>query len=243
MNPNIIIGGRTIPSWYAMLAIGVIAATALAIYARPKDFPLSRTQILTLGIFVILFGLLGARILFIILNRDIAQLSLREIFSFSGGFAYFGALVLDIFVFWAYARLRKIKFLSLVDYCTPFLMLSQVFVRVGCFLAGCCYGKPTGFIFGVAFKSVDKVVRHPTQIYEAVLLLAIYWTSRIIYEKRRDTPGYTFSITLILYGVGRFLVEFFRADSPAVIFNITVAQVACLSLALLALAILPRAQK
>jgi len=236
MNPNIIIGNIAVPAWYLFATIGTVVAIALSIYLRPKDFPLRRGEIFILAVILAAASILGARILFLILHRDLATVRLIDLVSRRGGFAYFGGLVLSVLVLWTYAAIRKISFPALADYAISFLMLSQVFVRIGCFFAGCCYGKVTNAWFGVVFKSVDKLPRHPTQIYEAVMLVAIYVITRLSYEKRKSIPGRTFFTGLALYGAGRFFVEFLRTDSPAICCCFTLAQVACLSLALLALA-------
>ena len=225
MHPNIFIGDIAIPTWYAMLILGAVSATALAIYARPKDFMLGRPELLFVAIILIAAGLVGGRALFNILHGGRA----------SGGFAYFGALILSIITLWAYTKLRKIRFLALADYALPFLMLSQVFVRIGCLMAGCCYGKATNLMCGVIFKTGDKLARHPTQVYEAILLLTIYVISRIIYGKKRTLAGHTFFTALMMYGAGRFFVEFLRTDSFVIFLNLTLAQYSCLALALAAL--------
>ena len=239
MYPNLIIGNLIIPSWYALLFTGVFVSTILAIYARPAKFPLNRIEILIVSAILVISGLLGARVLFILLHWKTMKFAISGIFSIYGGYAYFGALIFCILVLWAYSVLRRINFLALLDYSMPFLILSQVFVRIGCLLAGCCYGKPTGKSFGFIFKPVDGLLRHPTQAYEALVLLSVYIIGRLIYRKKGRRYGYTFSITLILYGLGRFFVEYLRTDSPMIFLNLTLAQIACLSLVLTALAFYP----
>jgi len=235
MYPDIIIGNIAIPSWYAFLFLGVIISIGLAIYSRPKDLPFNRREISVLAVLLVVFGLVGARILFILLHKNILEEGMGGIFSFQGGFAYFGALIFSILTMWVYSFLKKKSFLSLADYSISFLMLSQVFVRIGCLFAGCCYGRPVDNpVFGIVFKSVDEELRYPTQAYEAILLLAIYLVSRYLYRTKKNTPGYTFSAALVFYGAGRFFIEFLRTDSPTVFLNMTLAQVTCLALALVA---------
>lgn len=235
MHPNIIIGNIIIPSWYALLLAGIFISIFLAIYLRPSDFPLSRKEIFVVAILLTATGLFGARILFILLH--VSKFKLADLFSFRGGFAYFGSLILAVLTLLAYSAIRKIKFLLLLDYALPFLMLNQALVRMGCFSAGCCYGKPTAAHFGIVFKSVDGLIRHPTQLYMALLVLSIYVISRLIYERKRSETGFTFSTVLILYGLGRFFVEHFRTDSPIIFAGLTLAQVSCLILALVGLAL------
>jgi len=233
MYPDIVIGNIAIPSWYAFLFLGVIISVGLAIYSRPKDLPFDRKEITVLAALLVVFGLVGARILFIILHKNILEEGVGVVISFQGGFAYFGALIASIITMWVYSSLRKKSFLSLADYSISFLMLSQVFVRIGCLFAGCCYGRPVDNpVFGIVFKSVDEELRYPTQVYEALLLVAIYLASRYLYRTKKNTAGYTFSAALAFYGAGRFFIEFLRTDSPIVFLNMTLAQITCLALAL-----------
>ncbi|MBI5124277.1 MAG: prolipoprotein diacylglyceryl transferase [Candidatus Omnitrophica bacterium] len=203
-----------------MLAIGAIVTTFLAVYLRPQDFPLNRREVLTVALLLTIFGLVGARILFILIHRGAAN----------NGFAYFGALVFFILTLSGYSILRKVNLLELLDYAMPFLILSQFFVRIGCLMAGCCYGKPTNKFFGVVFKTVDGLSRHPTQAYEAVALFSIYIVGRIIYNRYAEIRGLTMAGTLALYGLARFFIEYLRTDSPSVLFNLSLAQVSCLSI-------------
>lgn len=233
MCPNIIIGEVMVSSWYAMLILGAIVSTILAVFLRPRDFPLARLEILAVAVMMIAGGLFGARLLFILLHYGTTGFRFSDLFSISGGFAYFGSLAISIPLLWAYSALRRVSLLSLLDYAMPFLMLSQVFVRIGCFMAGCCHGSPTGMFFGVVFKVAGNMPRHPTQIYEAVLLAVIYLIGRSIYKKNSDNKGCTFFTSLAIYAGGRFIIESFRVDSPTVFLNLTLAQLTCLGLVML----------
>ncbi len=226
MFPNILIAHMMVPNWFLMVGIGAVAAIALGVYCVPKNFVLKRFDTAFLGILLIAAGLAGGRTLFNILHYD---------GKIKGGFAYFGALILSIAVIWLYSAAKKVKFIELADYSAPFLFLSQAFVRIGCLMAGCCYGKPTHSSYGAIFKAVDKVLRHPTQAYEAILLFFIFLAGRYIYSKRSKMAGYTFFFSLAAYGIGRFLIEYLRVDSPVLFLNLTLAQVTCLALAAISL--------
>lgn len=221
MHPNIVIGQLVIPSWYAMVAVGAVITTILAIASKPQNFPLTRRDLLLLGALLTASGLIGARILFILIHPAGAK----------NGFAYFGALISFLLTLVIYSALRRINVMTLLDYVMPFLMLSQMFVRIGCLMAGCCYGKPTGKSFGVIFKTVDAISRHPTQAYEAGALFLIYIIGRRIYNKAVEIRGLTTVSALALYGAARFFIEYLRADFTSALFNLSVAQIVCFSLA------------
>lgn len=229
MYPNIVIGSIIIPSWHTLLILGAIISTSLAVYLKPPNFPLNRKEITLLAALLVILGLLGARVLHLLLQGTVSAFNLSSLFSFRGGYAYFGALVFSVGTLLVYAFFKKVNFLVLADYVMPFLMLSQMFVRIGCLLAGCCHGKPLARPFGLVFKTVDNLPRHPTQVYEAILLFLIYVISRWIYKRRADRRALTLAAALIMYGLGRFLVEYFRADgSASIVLNLTAAQVSCL---------------
>ena len=121
-------------------------------------------------------------------------------------------------------RLKKINFLVCGDYLIPFAMLHQAMVRVGCFLNGCCYGKPTKLPWGCEFANVAGK-RHPTQLYETAILLLTYFLMRAFYKKKSAPAGVVFFSTIGMYTALRFFVEFFRVDSFPVLWSITYAQV------------------
>jgi phosphatidylglycerol---prolipoprotein diacylglyceryl transferase len=232
MCPTIIIDGAAISSWHAFMLAGAVVSIALAVYLMPRDFTINRLSVLSVGAMLFLASLIGARLLFILLGLSYHQPAFSRIISARGGFAYFGALAFSVITIYTYAKVRKKNFLALADYAAPFLMLSQAFVRIGCLMTGCCYGKPTGCSLGVKFKTVDDILRHPTQGYESILLFSIYMITRAVYKKNSNYPGKTFFLSLFLYGTGRFFIEFFRVDSPNFFMNITCAQAACLLLSI-----------
>lgn len=234
MYPNIIIGRLVLSSWYMALITGAIVSLSLVIYLRPKDFALNRIEISCLSLALIAAGLLGSRLLFMILHSKTIPFRISDIFSYRLGFAYFGALVLSVLTIWGYAALKRKSFLKLLDFYVPFLMLSQAFIRIGCLAGGCCYGRPSGNFPGLIFRTVDRIPRHATQLYESLLLVLIYILGRYLYEKIRAREGSVSFLSIALYGAGRFFIEGLRTDSPAIFYSFTLAQGACLVLVILA---------
>lgn len=216
-------------TWETILIVGLIPVALLAVLKRPLDFPLSRKAIVILVGLCFIFGLVGAKILFIYLNRvsifETRHLSMEDAFALPG-YAFLGALFAEVAVLAAFTKLRhkKINFLVCADYLVPFTMLHQALVRIGCFLNGCCYGKPTKLPWGCVFADAG-VKRHPTQLYEMVILVLIYFLMRTLYKRKSAPTGIVFFGTIGLYTALRFFVEFFRVDSFPVLGNITYAQV------------------
>ena len=109
------------------------------------------------------------------------------------------------------------------DLFAPGLALGVAIGRIGCFLNGCCYGTPTMLPWAVAFKGV---LRHPTQIYESIFGLALFFVLWRVRDKV-TREGDLFKIFLLAYVSFRFFIEFLRADVVAGAFHLSLAQIIC----------------
>jgi phosphatidylglycerol---prolipoprotein diacylglyceryl transferase len=161
-------------------------------------------------------GFLGGKLMFM-LQFGISRFSLMN------GYASFGGFVSVPLAIYAFARWKKIPFLKLADYMFMTAFIWHAFGRLGCFLAGCCYGKPTTLPWGVVFRNERSMVPrellgvplHPTQLYEVFGILAIcavMWRILRATEEGKVQPGLVVAVHLAGYGVLRFLNEFARAD-------------------------------
>jgi phosphatidylglycerol:prolipoprotein diacylglycerol transferase len=174
-----------------------------------------------LGIIAILSGIIGAKLLMFIIDPQYHTLS--GIFSFStlqaGGVWSGGVLLALIMCIW-YMRRNDLPVLRTCDVFAPGLALGHAFGRVGCFAAGCCYGKPTHVPWAVTFTNplaneiTDTPLHiplHPTQLYEMILELCnclfLVWLIR-----RKKFEGEIIGTYMIIYGIGRYFIEFFRGD-------------------------------
>jgi len=95
----------------------------------------------------------------------------------------------------------------------PAIAIGVAIGRLGCFLRGCCYGKPTSLPWGVNFG--DGILRHPTQIYESIFMLAMFFYLEKIKNKPDIKPGQLFKILMVSYFTFRFFIEFIRVDEIA----------------------------
>ena len=134
-------------------------------------------------------------------------------FNFDGGITFLGGLIggAGFFLIIYFIRRRKIEgrlidALSMVPCC---ITIAHAFGRVGCFFAGCCYGKESECIFAVKFPDLPNRV-HPTQLYEALFLFALFGVMSYLLLKKKFR--YNMSIYLVSYGIFRFLIEFLRGD-------------------------------
>jgi phosphatidylglycerol:prolipoprotein diacylglycerol transferase len=146
------------------------------------------------------------------------------IFAFNKGFSVLGAFVGVVGGVWLMARRRKIAFLRLLDYVSLVAPFWHIFGRLGCFSAGCCYGRPTDEPWAVRFTDPRSMVPpellgkslHPTQLYEAfgdlAIFLALYFLVLPRLEQGRIRPGVLSGLYFAAYGILRFFNEFCRGD-------------------------------
>jgi len=183
---------------------------------------LSKDAIMNLGIYCALAGIVGAKLFMIALDpyyrKNPAQIFTLSTLQ-SAGIWYGGFIVALVFSFF-YMRSQGLPFLKTSDVFAPGLAIGHAIGRLGCFAAGCCYGKPTSLPWAVTFTSPDAngaplgVPLHPTQIYEAIVesLICV-----VLYQmaKRTHKDGAIISLYLILSAIARFLVEFVRSHDEA----------------------------
>jgi phosphatidylglycerol:prolipoprotein diacylglycerol transferase len=153
-----------------------------------------------------------------------------------GGLAYYGGFIFAVGFAWYYVKKHKLGWWRTADLASPGIMLGLVCGRLGCFLNGCCYGKPTSSFIGVVFprggaawrQQVDSgliraaqeaVPVHPTQLYEAAACFICFALLYYVVRPRRRAYGQVFAWMLILYGIGRSIVEIWRDDDRGVFFG------------------------
>ncbi len=211
------IGGFAI-HWYGILAaagFGVGLWTASRRAVRYSSLP--PATVADLGPWLIVGGLVGARLWFVVSywEQDFAGESLWQIFNVrGGGLVFYGGLVGAGLAGALFARLRRLPLWELGDVLAPSVALGHAFGRLGCLANGCCYGSPTALPWAVALPASASGVGmrvHPTQVYEALLLVGLSLFLAWHYRRRRFV-GHTFSVYLLAYAVVRFAVEFLRGD-------------------------------
>ena len=205
------------------IAVGFIVGLALAMLrARREGIPFE--NIVDLFFYTVLSAFLGSRILFVLINLDDYRQDPLKIFKlWEGGLVFYGGLILAAMVAVLYMRRHQLPVWKLADLISPLIALGLFFGRIGCFLAGCCYGKETSVPWGVVFRNPESLARlnvslHPTQLYDAVNGLAIFfflsWK-----QKRKAFDGQIFWLFLLLYSITRFLIEMVRGDPRGFLFG------------------------
>jgi phosphatidylglycerol:prolipoprotein diacylglycerol transferase len=238
MQPTLFSVGRFGVDGYGLaLAAGFLAALTVATRAAARD-GLEPTRVRDLGFYLLAAGVVGARLLFVVTNAgfyvDACRAGpwwacLRPLAVWEGGLVFYGGLLGALLVAATVPPRLGLDRRRAADAVAPALALGHAIGRVGCFLAGCCWGRPTSLPIGVRFPPesavfADLVTRgllspaaartpplHPVQLYEAVgelaLFAALTWLAR-----RRRYPGQVALAWVIGYGLLRATVELLRGD-------------------------------
>jgi phosphatidylglycerol:prolipoprotein diacylglycerol transferase len=211
-----------LPTYGFLVASGVLLGLWMSV--RNARFQgIDPEKVWNLGIIVVLCGIVGAKILYIVNDWSRYKENLGDIFSLNtlqAGGVFSGGLVAALLAAAWYIRRSHLPALATVDCFAPGLALGHAIGRLGCFSAGCCYGKATQAWWGVVFTNplANQLVGtplgvhlHPTQLIEAVAeVLNFMLLSWLIQRKKCD--GQVFGTFMILYGIARFFIEFLRGD-------------------------------
>jgi phosphatidylglycerol:prolipoprotein diacylglycerol transferase len=224
MHPILLkLGPFTIYSYGFFVAVAFLVSSALVVRAGEKQ-GLSRSDVLDILIAILLGGLIGGRLLFVIINLSyFLENPVHIVMLNEGGMAFQGGLAGGMIAALIACRVKKVSFWGMLDLVSPYAALGHAIGRIGCLMNGCCYGKPVTSGFGLMFHG-EPVMRAPVQIYESLSLLALFLVLLFIGRKRRF-GGEIFSIYIMLYAVIRIALEPLRADNPVVFAGTTLANI------------------
>ncbi|UKI30415.1 MAG: prolipoprotein diacylglyceryl transferase [Lentisphaeria bacterium] len=157
MHPILLqIGGFTLRSYGLMAAIGFLAAAWLLGMNRSYA-KMSADQASAALFIAMIAGIVGARIFYVVqFFRPVSRSPLADCPDRSGGLVFYGGFLLAIAALWVYAHRQKLDIIRILDVCTPAIALAHACGRIGCFLNGCCYGKPTGLFWGVRYPAGER---------------------------------------------------------------------------------------
>ena len=216
------IGGFSLPTYGFLVSLGVLVGLWISVRNSQRE-GINPEDAWNLGIAVVLCGILGAKILYIVNDWTYYSGHPGEIFSFGtlqAGGVFSGGLVAAFAAAAWYVRKHHMPALATCDAFAPGLAMGHAIGRVGCFAAGCCYGKPTSHFWGVTFR--NTIARawvgtplnqplEPTQLFESAVEVANFFILMWLL-KRRKFDGQVFGAYLFLYGVARYFLEFLRDD-------------------------------
>lgn len=215
------LGNFTVGTYGLFYALGFLLALRLAVgYARRDGIDTAR--IVDLGILMLLSGFLGAKLLLYILDaRYYLANPMEMVRSLRSAGVFYGGFILASIAGLVYVRRHRLPLGKVADLVSPPLALGQAIGRLGCFAAGCCYGKACDLPWAVTFTDPRanqltgvtlNVPLHPTQIYHAMADLLILGITASLMRRRRF-EGQVFWVYVLSYSALRFLVEMFRGDA------------------------------
>ncbi len=203
-------------SYGIAIAIGIMIFTAFMLSDSRCAKLISSDQLQNTIVLSILIGVFGGRLLWVFGNWPMPIRETIEIWE--GGLSVLGAVLAITLITPLYLRYIRVPILPLLDLAAVYAPLLQAFGRIGCFLAGCCYGLPTNLPWGITYTHPDIHLPykfqtiHPTQLYSALIFFTIFGLMYLILRKRYPKPGQLISLYLILSSSERFIVDFWRAD-------------------------------
>lgn len=202
------IGPLAIYSYSAALVTAFLVGTLLAYREAPR-LGIDPENVLDLAILIGITSILGARVTYVLLYGG----SLWTIFSRGEGLAFHGGLVGGFLIAFWYVRRKKMPVGVTADLAAPSVALGYAITRIGCLMYGCCYGKVSDLPWALPSSFVDSLPRHPTQLYAFFSSLLIFGILRYL-KPRKAFDGYLFVVYVGLYGLYRFIVEFYREGLP-----------------------------
>jgi len=211
------IGPVSVYSYGLMIAIGVVAGMAYLVFEGGREVNLTFDQANTLFLYIFLAAVVGGK-LFLFLEDPGGYLQHPQKLFTGRGFVFYGSFLLAVPTMWWFFKKHHLNAYRMLDVMAITSCLVHVCGRIGCFLAGCCYGKPSDSFWSVTFTSpfcyADPLNTplYPTQLFEAVYIFLIM-LFLLLLKKRRRFYGQLFLGYLILYAIGRFILEFFRGDT------------------------------
>lgn len=212
-------GGLKVHAYGLMVAIGFLAALAWIRYQAKRE-GLSPQAMTDFAFWLMLAALVGSRLAFLIVDwRYYLQDPLAALRIWEGGLVFYGGLIACILTAWLYLGRHGLNFWKVADVFMPGVALGHAFGRIGCFLAGCCYGKtcdPHAW-YAVVYPARPEglapagIPLYPSQLFESaaefLIFLFLAWRSR-----KKGFDGQILLLYLITYAILRYVIEFFRGD-------------------------------
>jgi phosphatidylglycerol:prolipoprotein diacylglycerol transferase len=215
------IGPLTIHTYGVFVALGFVTAIVVTIkLGKAQGFPAQ--QVMDMAFVMIVWAIVGSRALYVLINFSYYVSHPLDIFKiWQGGLVFSGGLLAVAPVMVRYLRRHHLSFWKVGDLWAPAIALGQGIGRIGCFMAGCCHGKPTDLPWGVVFSHPSSLAPlgiplHPTQVYDflaGILIFAIL----VIITSKKTFEGQVFVWFLVLHSTARLVTEKLRGDDRGLV--------------------------
>ena len=225
-NDIMTIGPLTIHGYGLMIALGLLIGYQIAENRARKAF-MQAEELLNLFLICLIGCGIGGKLLYCIVEYKAFIQDPALLFDLENGFVIYGGLIGAMIAALEYCRYKGLSFITYFELFIPSLALAQGFGRIGCFLAGCCYGKVTDAWYGIAFTNSLIAPNHvpliPTQLISSAFdfLLSAFL---FYYSSKKPKQGKVLSIYVMIYSIGRFFVEFLRDDSRGSVLFLSTSQ-------------------
>ncbi len=246
MYPDLLtIGPVTLHTYGLFVAIGFFVGLMIAVRLG-KIEGISAQQIMDMGFVIILSSIIGSRALYVLINASYYRKSPLDILKiWEGGLVFSGGVIGVVLTMVWYIKKHNLSLGKIADLWAPAAAIGQAFGRIGCFMAGCCYGKPTDLEWGVVFTHPNSLARplnvplHPTQIYSSISGFIILIILLFLYSKRKF-EGQVFLWFLILHSTARLAIERFRGDDRGILLgsNMSMTQMVAIFILIFSVAVL-----
>jgi len=221
------LGPLTIYTYGFFVLLGVIITYWLSLKETAWQ-GIDKNSFSNLFFWTIIFSFVGARFLYIVVEwRIFVEYPLRVVLGRSG-FVFYGGVIGGLLALYVLVKKYNLKFLKVADILALYIPLGHAIGRIGCFCYGCCYGRPTDSWIGIQFPPHSpagilgtKVI--PTQLISLFFLLIIFFILLNI-KRRKKFNGQIFLSYLVIYGIFRFIIEFFRGDPRGYIWIFSTSQ-------------------
>jgi len=237
-------GGLSIHTYGFFIALGVLSGLFLARHeARRLD--LNPDKVVDACFYIVVAAIVGSRVFYVLTNLDAFMAAPLDAFKiWEGGLVFYGGLIGALAMFVVHLRISKLPLGKMADIGAVCVPLGHTLGRLGCFFAGCCYGKVCQHPWAITFRHPDSlaplyVPQHPTQLYLSASNFCIFL---LIFFLRRfkQYNGQLFWIYVAVYGINRSMIEFFRGDFRGAVFwnTFSISQVIGISSAIVAIIML-----
>jgi len=220
-NPGFLPGPEiiTVYSYGFCIALGIVFSIIYLAVVGKKELGYNFATTVVYNYSIILAAVIGGKVFFWFENPSYYFSNLSHLTEgFSNGFVFYGSLIFVLPVMYLLSRIYKTPFARVLDVFAILGPIIHAFGRMGCLMAGCCYGLPTNLPWGITFTDVHckahplGVQLHPTQLYCIILLVGIVVALSII-KRWKQFHGQLFLLYLTFYSAGRVIIEIFRGDS------------------------------
>ena len=213
-------------SYGLVLAAAILLSIKVATL-RGRVRGINPTRVMDLSLFAIGGAFVGAKLLLLLVEGPHLLRDPWALMRSAG--VFYGGFLVAVLVAVCYMRVHAMSIWTTCDVFAPAIAIGQCLGRLGCFFAGCCYGRPTDLPFGIVFTSTFAAANvgtplhirlHPTQLYESAAAFAIFCLLLLFERRGQSFAGQSFLTYLLAYSTARFIIEFYRGDPRGMVFGI-----------------------